>query len=329
MKKKLTVILLLFLYFYSSIYYDFKPSEYKDKIYYPSYINIDYDDFAHNDSDNLIFDENKKRFLENKNTVFNSSTNTIEDITYDVIPAKDGNLFLENSLNREANLKLWLQIKKIFPENYLSRISKFKTYTDGKSKTLAYVCADVDNTSKWKIALDLEDCLNEYGDLKGGINKILIHEFMHIISLNHCQMIDNPKNTNTLVIEEGTLAEDSYLNLFYNKFWQNHISYLNTVENSDTDYNTISNITLDYYLQHKDEFITDYAATNPVEDISETFLYFVLTDSVPLDNSIKSEKIRFLYTFDELVKIREYIRNNLGLLVDSPRFLLYKKYTYI
>lgn len=67
-----------------------------------------------------------------------------------------------------------------------------------------------------------------------------------------------------------------------------------------------------FYIKYVDEFITDYAATNPVEDFAETFAFFVVLDK-PEDNSIKSKKILFFYDYPEFLKIRDDIRRNIDI----------------
>ncbi|MBK9051223.1 MAG: hypothetical protein IPL78_09985 [Chloroflexi bacterium] len=48
--------------------------------------------------------------------------------------------------------------------------------------------------------------------------------------------------------------------------------------------------------------MTDYAATNPAEDIAETFMAFVL-EPKPNGDTIAEEKVLFFYQYPELVAI--------------------------
>ena len=56
--------------------------------------------------------------------------------------------------------------------------------------------------------------------------------------------------------------------------------------------------------------MTDYAATNPGEDIAESWTHFVINDK-PSGDSIADQKVRFFYDYPELVELRDKIRARL------------------
>ena len=92
---------------------------------------------------------------------------------------------------------------------------------------------------------------------------------------------------------------------FYNRFWINLIEESIIIQNQDIEDNNYR-----FFLRHDTKFVTDYAATSPSEDIAESFAYFVINDK-PTGNDIWEQKIRFFYEFEELVKIRNSIRERL------------------
>ena len=57
------------------------------------------------------------------------------------------------------------------------------------------------------------------------------------------------------------------------------------------------------------DFITTYASSNATEDLAETFVYFV-TSNRPTQEGLKFDKIRFLYTYKELTKLRDQLRES-------------------
>jgi hypothetical protein len=59
-------------------------------------------------------------------------------------------------------------------------------------------------------------------------------------------------------------------------------------------------------------FVTEYAATNPGEDIAEVFAVFVTRADKPTGLSIKDKKVQMLYEYPDLVHLRTQIRTNLG-----------------
>jgi hypothetical protein len=64
------------------------------------------------------------------------------------------------------------------------------------------------------------------------------------------------------------------------------------------------------YEGNESNFITDYAATNPGEDIAESFTYFVLKVK-PVGNTIADQKLNFFYNYSELDILRKQIRSRL------------------
>ena len=53
--------------------------------------------------------------------------------------------------------------------------------------------------------------------------------------------------------------------------------------------------------------MSDYAATNVVEDIAESFMTFVLEDE-PTGDTVAAQKLDFFWQLPEYVAIRERIR---------------------
>ena len=100
---------------------------------------------------------------------------------------------------------------------------------------------------------------------------------------------------------------DSYLYQFYVLFWEDiHAEWqdINLIEDEDAYYDALD----DFYYAYEDRFLTDYAATNPEEDIAESFSFFVLSPR-PAGDSIADQKILFFYGFPELVRLRDEIVN--------------------
>jgi hypothetical protein len=65
-----------------------------------------------------------------------------------------------------------------------------------------------------------------------------------------------------------------------------------------------------FYEEHKDRFVTDYAASNPGEDLAETFTHFVIEDR-PTGDSIADQKVQLLWADPDMVSLRDQIRANL------------------
>ena len=93
----------------------------------------------------------------------------------------------------------------------------------------------------------------------------------------------------------------SYLDDFYHTFWTDYLH--DRLANPDS---------YGFYLRHQADFVTDYATTDPSEDIAESFTYFVLWDA-PEGDAVWEEKLNFFYRYPELVEFRTQARARLGL----------------
>ncbi|MCH4887972.1 hypothetical protein EZV73_10330 [Acidaminobacter sp. JC074] len=177
--------------------------------------------------------------------------------------------------------------------------------SDGQANVLAYVRQENDELTKWRMVLDIKDAFDEKGNYINEYDETIVHEFGHLLTLNASQMQE--KSNGTYENEEGILAKTSYLNEFYQKFWpeiKDDFDKIVDPNNPDTAY--------EFYEKYQNHFVTDYAATNPEEDIAESFRLFVCFDK-PEGNEIKDQKVKWFYQFDDMVKLRETIRTNLGL----------------
>lgn len=215
--------------------------------------------------------------------------------------------------NMKLYNKLWTYTKKIIPNAYISKLTKFEINTDGYENVMAHVNAEEEDNSKWRLALDIRDAVNYDGTYNKELNNTIIHEFMHVITLNNSQMLatKNP-NSKTYTVDEGTLKEKAYLNQFYNKFWKPLAKDFSKLNNPDLSEEELATLQENFYKKYKSQFVSDYAATNPVEDIAEVYRVFIM-EAKPKGNAIKDKKVQFLYNFSELVKFRTEIRKNLGL----------------
>jgi len=200
---------------------------------------------------------------------------------------------------------LWERVKRLVPKSYMDRIANFNINSDGKDGILAYVEGVDEKGEKWAMSIDKKDAIKEDGKLDNKeLNYTIIHEFAHILTLNNSQMkkeIDDEKKTYTT--DEGTTLDKSYLNKYYQKFWKSIYEEWTKAQESEDSM-------MDFYDKYEKHFVSDYASTNPEEDIAESFTEFVIQDK-PKGNSVKEKKMLFFYEFEEMIKLRNEIRENL------------------
>lgn len=198
---------------------------------------------------------------------------------------------------------LWDYVITLMPDSATDYVDKFEVGSDGKDGTMAYVYPATESLKKFVLNLDIKDMTDSSGAFnKKDMDETIVHEFGHIITLNHTQMTG--KSNGTYETQEGILSKDSYMNKFYNSYWKGKTDkYLLSNEDGYREYDVER-----LYGDHSTWFVSDYAATNVEEDLAESFRVFVLEDK-PTGNTIMDQKVNFFYQFPELVTMRDEIRD--------------------
>lgn len=245
-------------------------------------------------------------------------------VTYEI----DGNLIinpqeadvsgdlLTHQENTESHQKIWAYYANLIPTDQRQNLTQFIIFTDGPEEVMAAVEQDYNDPENWVLAVDIEDAENLQE-----LTYTLIHEFGHLLTLNADQVdpdediFENPDDDYlyeqaasacpTYFPGEGCSESDSYINQFFQRFWVD-IFYewddINLIEDDDEYYDALD----EFYWDYQDQFVTDYAATNPGEDIAESWTHFVLKPK-PAGNIVSEQKVLFFYEFPELVELREKI----------------------
>ena len=213
--------------------------------------------------------------------------------------------------NTQSHQQMWQQFANLIPESQRGDIVQYGIFTDGEENTMAYVEPNQEDPTRWNIVMDAVDAMNQKEQ-----QYTLIHEYGHILTLNNRQVpfdaqaaVDDAayeEAANTcprFFTGEGCANSNSYINAFFDEFWADIYDEL---PQDPEDYDAVDA----FYNQYQDRFVTDYAATNPGEDIAESWTHFVLNDK-PTGDSIADQKVRFFYDYPELVTLREQIQARL------------------
>ena len=231
-------------------------------------------------------------------------------------------------IDQTRHQEIWQFLRRVLPADIMQAdVSEYHIFTDGTDGTLAYVSPLDDDANHWLIGIDIQDA-----GTSGKVNTrdfvhTTIHEFTHILTLENGQV---PPDTSlsreeidagvesevalactTFYSGEGCALANSYINQFFDKFWAD--VYYNEFQDvlwAETNEEYEEAIIV-FYDDRPDWFVTEYAATNPGEDIAESFTYFVLQDK-PTGDSIADQKVRFFYDYPTLVNIRTHMRSELA-----------------
>lgn len=261
----------------------------------------DYEDEEDDDDFDYGYDE---KFDEHTHWHDNDSDHEEEEIIarYDVT----NNWLVFVSWNDDQSYRdAWSAFSALFPQRRIDFIDTATFFDSDENDTAAYVERVNNDGSKWLIAFNMSSIR------EGDNEELYVHEMGHIITLDQTQIATSTpdwaddeiyerheEKCTTHYVFEWCLASSSYFYAFVAKFWTEKM--LEMVEDEK-----------DLYKKYSDEFVTDYAATNPGEDLAETFAYFVTKPKLHGIWWIAWEKIDFLYGFPELVTLRSYIRERL------------------
>ena len=230
-------------------------------------------------------------------TYSSSGARTEDDEDFGSVEIYD--VLTDGSLEPAASgltLTVWETFVRVVTPDFAAEVmSQYRVGDAPDSDTLAYVYQD-DDPVFWILAANLATSENE-ADLVA----TLVHEYAHILTLTSAEMDTHAASCETIELSEGCALGDSYLFAFEQQFWSGYDEAAPTPDNEDGD------AAYEFYLAHEDDFVSDYAATNVVEDIAECFSAFVLEDK-PSGDSVTAQKLDFFWQFPELEAIRERIR---------------------
>lgn len=209
---------------------------------------------------------------------------------------------ISQPVNDNRYREIWRNASAILPKsNVAESFSQFHIDSDGEGETLAYVTNDVNAPGKWIIAYDDADYT---GPKDPEFTHTTVHEFGHIVFLGVGQLDTNSMGgCPNYDIQEGCSFEASYINQFFDAFWNDIIDEHRAIQNEEQ--------AEAFYDKYRDRFVSEYAATNPVEDAAEVFTNFVFRDKPTDNNSVINKKILLMHGFDALVKLRKDIRGKL------------------
>ncbi len=226
----------------------------------------------------------------------------------------------DEQANTSAQQDIWSYFARLIPGYSRTFLTEFSVLTDGKNNLLAAVAQSENDPTHWRLEVDIADA-QDYENL----TFTLIHEYGHLLTLNEDQVspsmavFSNPHDPAVRSHEaamctnffpnEGCSKPDSYINQFYQRFWSDKFSEWYEVETIQDEYLYYVRLN-EFYEKYQDQFVTEYAATNPGEDIAESWAYFVLTPR-PQGSTIAEQKVLFFYEYPELVQLRHEILNNL------------------
>lgn len=211
--------------------------------------------------------------------------------TYEV---RGEQLVLAEGEQQDWHAAAWERFTQLVPAEYRRNVTSFEAIV-GEADGQVYP-NDTELTT-WTLAL----ARNSDPRI---LDATVIHELAHLLTLRPGELrpATGPQvedHCATYFTGEGCVLRGSLLDGFIRRFWDEEaLAGLETVSATDR------------FQAEPRHFVTDYAATNPGEDIAETFVDFVYRPR-DIPETVAEEKIAYLWQRPELVELREVIRQNL------------------
>lgn len=190
--------------------------------------------------------------------------------------------------NRSAHHRIWDYFTHVVPLEERPGLAEFDIYAGGASGAQFSPTED----GGWILRFNVLA-----GTDSNYLTEALIHEYGHFLTLNPTQQIplDNGQQCPQEPLHKCP-APDSYANQFFEEFWRPiYREWINTSDDTGRNFQ--------FYLKYSDQFVSEYAASQPLEDIAETWTAFILHPK-PGSDTIAGQKVLFFYRFPELVELR-------------------------
>jgi hypothetical protein len=226
---------------------------------------------------------------------------TISDPKY---TKKIPSIYAKYQKDTKNHERIWKVITDVIPLDKREDLDEFIVFTDGIDNFTGAV--DEGSTpDTWSFQADVLDFENF-----STLSTTVVHEFGHMVTLSSSQIEYGASSCKNYETSDGCSTRDSYINAFYKAFWadiyKEWASDVKLTKDGEVDEDGV----YAFYEKYPDQFVSDYAPTDPSEDIAESWTYFIYS-SKPKDDSIANQKILFFYQYPELVKLRQQILNGL------------------
>ncbi len=221
---------------------------------------------------------------------------------------------------RTTHEQIWNYFASLIPVSERGFLVEFSVMSDGASNILAGVRRTHEDPNTWMLRVDVLDARDQHE-----LTYTLMHEYGHLLTLESSQVtLDrsvylDPDDQEVYeraqaacpnyFSRDGCSLPDSYLSEFFSRYWSSFFLEWQKIDNAHDD-PSYDSMLHDFYKIYADQFLTEYAATSPEEDIAESWTFFILSEKPELD-SIAHEKILFFYEYPQLVALRQEILTRL------------------
>jgi hypothetical protein len=183
----------------------------------------------------------------------------------------------------------WKRFAKLIPQERRTMISTFSLIDKSETEYDGQVEEVDPKNHRWELRLKPGKDADDF---------VMAHEFGHLLTLSPQQLDANvsKKKCPPYGFWEGCPRPGSFTERFVQRFWTADL-----VRQAEQN-----NVKLE--KRNPGWFVRDYSATNPGEDLADTFAEFVANPNQPAGNRIVDQKINMFYADLDMVWLRNQIR---------------------
>ncbi len=213
--------------------------------------------------------------------------------------------FVPYQKNSAAHARIWRYFSHLIPaENRAMLVNYLVSMRGNNYNYIAYV-TPVDELAKtWEMNVNIMDASDPIN-----LTMTLVHEYGHLITINDSQVNAEELNCKGLLTSHGCTRPASYMDDFYRAYWLKIYPEWKKID-EEFDPDTHEALLSAFYKKYEAHFVSEYAASSPVEDMAESWTAFVLASGSSY-RPVAREKVTFFQNYPELVSLRQKILDNL------------------
>lgn len=196
------------------------------------------------------------------------------------------------------------QLYRIMPDQYDDAIDEFVVFRSDSDDVGAYVETTIPYTNDWRYGVS-EDEVQEDPESDASI-ELMVHEFAHIFSFDQVFTLNQfDSDCHSYFEDDLCYRKGTYLGDFIAEFWNYQmLTDLESVKEG------VGLTQAEFYEQYADQFVSDYAATDPAEDFAESFVWYAYGRIAPR-GSVADMKIEFFDRYPYVQDLAKDIESEL------------------
>ena len=215
--------------------------------------------------------------------------------------------------------EMWRIFSTVLEEDHLELFESVKFYNNPDDFFAALVYQTIEKRGnhereEWELEINLANVRLDGSRRYNDAVETLTHEAAHMLLMNESQVeffVDEDDCDTYFITGLESCAKDGSYYDALRTYWDDEFIEWgdNFLELFQAHPEEVEEELSDYYQEHEDEFVSQYAASGPDEDAAETIAHFARYRVPTGALDIYEEKILLMFDFEELVGVRERVQD--------------------